>query len=333
MSVYTYTKTYTDKVTVIGSGAYGCALANQLKNNNKCSVTIWSHNQKDCDKINIQHICPILGVPINTGIECTTSLEDAIKDSNYIVLATASKFIKSTCENMKDYYDGQEVIVASKGMDGNKVLTDVVKDILGISGNVWVMSGPAHAEQILRGEDTYLDYYGSEKFKKLVQSDHFKLFDCGDPIGMQVGGALKNILAIGVGFLEGTKVNSNTISVFKTFGWEEVVRIGEALGASRTTFSGLSGLGDFFTTADSLDSRNKRCGLKLAEGKSVEEVKVEMAPNEIEGLAAISSAIKVINDYNLDCPNITGLNSLLVDNETKVYDKKEKMIKSLRYFK
>ena len=333
MKVYTYTNTYTDRVTVIGSGAYGCALANQLKNNNKCSVTIWSHSQKDCDDINIMHICPIQNVPINIGIDCTTSLEEALKDSNYIVLATASKFIKSTCEKMKEFYNGQEIIVASKGMDGNKVLTEVVKETLGITGNVYVMSGPAHAEQILRGEDTYLNYCGSERFKELIQSDHFKLFDCNDPVGMQVGAALKNILAIGVGFLEGSKVNSNIISVFKTFGWEEVVRIGEALGANRSTFYGLSGLGDLFTTTDSLDSRNKRCGLKLAEGKTVEQAKEELAPNEIEGLAAISSAVKVINDYNLDCPNIMNLNKLLVDNETKVYEKKSGMIKCLRNFK
>ncbi|MBR4830384.1 MAG: NAD(P)-binding domain-containing protein [Bacilli bacterium] len=325
------------RVTVIGSGAYGCALAHLMEEKGNAHVTIWSHSENDCNKINNEHICPILNVPINEDIECTTSLKDAVEDASYIVMATASNFVKSTCENMKDYFDddNQRIVLATKGMEGDQVLSKVIQDTLGTNSLVYVISGPAHAEQILKNGNTYLDYYGSEKFKNLIESEKTHLYTSDDPIGIQVGGALKNVLSIGVGILEGSGISSNEIAAFKTLGWREIVQLGSCLGASESTFYGLSGLGDLFTTTDSLDSRNKRCGLALAKGESIEEIKAKMAPATIEGLNAIKSALMIADKYGKLCPVIHGIQAAIVNSmdENKKSNKGNDLVKSLVLFR
>ena len=151
--VYTYTYTFFNKVAVIGSGAYGCVLANQIANNSN-KVTIWSHSDKDAFKIEYDHVCPILDKPINKTISATTSLEEAVKDADYIVITTASNYVRSTCKELAKYIKNQDVIIASKGMEGDKVLSQVAGEELGRT--VYVFSGPSHAEQIIEGEDTYV---------------------------------------------------------------------------------------------------------------------------------------------------------------------------------
>ena len=312
-------------VAVFGSGAYGCVLADVIQKGGNNAI-IWSYSPVEKDIINNQHICPILQKPIDARIVCTNSKEEAVKSSQYILIVTSSEYVRSTAREISEFLGSQPVVIASKGMEGGKVFTQVVSEEIG--REAFVFSGPSHAEQIIEGYDTFVDYYGPQDFKEVMSTDTFHLVDCDDPIGMQIGGALKNIIAIGVGFLEGAGYPSNTTSAYKTFGWEEVESIAKLLNAKR--LGGLSGKGDLDTTTESNDSRNKKCGLALAKGKTANQIVKEMHPATIEGLNAIKAAMEVIKEYKLNCPIMESLNDIVsIEGEFNPTEEARKLVKSM----
>ena len=295
------------KVAVIGSGSYGCALSNIMCNNQN-EVKIWSYSQYEKESINENHRCYQIPYRMNKKINCTNSYEEAIDGSEYIFIVCPSSFVKKTCEDIKPFIKDQKIVIASKGMEDDKVLSEVANSIL--NKEIFVISGPSHAEQLFKEKPTHVNYYGPDDIKELLENDFLKLEKCDDPIGMQIGASLKNIVAIGAGIVEGLGYESNTTSFYVTEGLKEIVEIGTVLGAKRDTFYGLSGLGDLLTTAYSNDSRNKRCGLLIAKGKSIEKIKDEIGMT-IEGLDALNSAYKIIKDKNLECKLIENLYNIV----------------------
>ena len=297
-----------NNITIIGSGSFGCALAYILSKNNN-NVKIWSYTKEETELINNEHKCKFLpDLILKNNIKCYMDYEYAIKDSNYIILVTPSNVFRNTCKNIKQYINNQEIIIASKGMEKEILLSDIVKEEL--NKNPSVISGPSHAEQIIKDIPTYIEYSGNTKIKELFENDTFKLIYNEDYIGMQVGAALKNIISILIGIAEGLNYESNTISYLITEGLKEIKNIGLKLGAKEETFYNLSGLGDLLTTTLSLDSRNKKFGIQLANGKKVDEIKKEIGMT-IEGLDSLNSACYLINKYNLECPLINNLYEII----------------------
>lgn len=301
-----------NNITIIGSGSFGCSLSHILSKNNN-NIKIWSYTKEETDMINNNHKCMFLdNFYLDESIKCYMDYEQAINGSNYIILVTPSSVIRSTCKQIKPYIRGQEIIIASKGMENDKVLSEIVKEELNLIPSV--ITGPSHAEQIIKDVPTYVEYSGNKNINKIFETDKFKLKYNDDLIGIQVGAALKNVITLAVGIVEGLGYESNTVSYVITEGLEEIKDIAVKLGAKEETIYGLSGLGDLLTTTTSLDSRNKRAGILLAQGKTVEEVKKEVGMT-IEGLDTLNNACYLINKYNLDCKIIRNLYEIIYKNK------------------
>lgn len=297
-------------ITVIGSGSFGCALSYILSKKN--NVKIWSFKKEECNLINNEHKCMYLpNLILDEKIKCYTDYEEAIKDSEYIIIVTPSNVVRKICKNIKPYINNQKIILASKGIDKDHLLTDIIKEELNTKS--FIISGPSHAEQIVKDVPTYINYYGNKEIKDLFEIDNFHLIYNDDIIGMQIS-SLKNIIAIIIGIAEGLKYESNTISYLITEGLKEIKEIGLKLGAKESTFYDLCGLGDLLTTTLSLDSRNKRCGILLSKGKKLEEINKELGMT-IEGLDALNSARYLINKYNIEAPIINNLYEIIYKNK------------------
>ena len=297
-------------ITIIGSGSFGCSLAYILTKNDN-NIKIWSYKKEEADLINNEHKCMFLdNLILDKSIKCYTNYEEAINNSEYIILCTPSNVFKETCINIKPYINNQEIIIASKGLYDNKLLSDIVKEELNI--NPCIISGPSHAEQIVKNIPTYVNYCG--KIKDLFESENFHMIENNDIVGIQAGAALKNIISILVGIADGLNYESNTISYLITKGLNEIKEISIKMGAKEETIYDLCGLGDLLTTTFSLDSRNKRCGILLAQGKSIDQIKEEIGMT-IEGLDALNNARYLINKYNLNCELINNLYEIIYNNK------------------
>ena len=201
-------------ITIIGSGSFGCALAYVLSKNDN-NIKIWSYKKEEADLINNKHKCMFLdNLILDKSIKCYINYEEAINNSEYIILCTPSNVFKETCINIKPYINNQEIIIASKGLYDNKLLSDIVKEELNKESSI--ISGPSHAEQIVKDVPTYVNYCG--KIKDLFESDNFHMIENNDIVGMQVGAALKNIISILIGIADGLNYESNTISYLITKG-------------------------------------------------------------------------------------------------------------------
>ena len=299
-------------ITIIGSGSFGCALAYILSKNDN-NIKIWSYTKEETTLINNEHKCKYLpGLILDEKIKCYMDYETAIKNSDYIILVTPSNVFRSTCKQIKNYVKDSQIIIASKGMENDKLLSDIVKEELGIYPSV--ISGPSHAEQVIKDVPTFIDYSGNKNISVLFETDNFKLKYNNDIIGLQVGAALKNIISILVGLVEGLGYESNTVSYVITQGLKEIKEISLKLGAKEDTIYGLSGLGDLLTTTLSLDSRNKKFGLLLAKGKNIDQIKEEIGMT-IEGLDSLNNACYLINKYNLNCELISNLYDVIYNNK------------------
>ena len=299
-------------ITIIGSGSFGCALSYILSKNNH-NIKIWSYTKEEADLINIEHKCKFLeGLILDNKIKCYTSYQEAIKDSDYIIISTPSNVFKETIINIKPYIVNQKIIISTKGFQNNQLLSDIIKKE--INSKVSIISGPSHAEQIIKDVPTFINYYGEKDIKDIFENKNFHLIYNDDYIGIQVGAALKNVISIICGIAEGLNYESNTISYLITQGLKEIKKIGLKMGAKEDTFYDLCSLGDLLTTTLSLDSRNKRCGILLSKGKTLEEIKNEIGMT-IEGLDSLNNACYLIKKYNLDCPIITNLYEVIYNNK------------------
>lgn len=308
-------------IAIIGSGSFGCALANHLANKENI-VKIWSFKEEEANIINNEHRCMFLeGSELNKSIKCYTSYDQTIKDSEYIFLVTPSKVIRETCKNIKEYITNQKLIIASKGLEEgtNKLLSEVVREEIK-DNEIAVISGPSHAEQIIKDIPTIIAFSCNDislynEMKNIIETDTFKLKYTEDLIGVQLGGSLKNIIALLTGIIEGFNYESNTISYVITEGLKEIKELGVKLGAKEETFYGLSGLGDLLTTTLSLNSRNKRAGILLSKGKNIEEIEKEIGM-VIEGLDALKVGYELSKKYNLNLNLINNLYKFIYEEKS-----------------
>ena len=307
-------------IGIIGSGSFGCALANVLSSKGY-NVKIWSFKNEEAEVINNEHRCMFINnSKLDERIVCYTNYEDVIDDSEYLILVTPSSVIRNTCKNIKEYVTNQKIIIASKGMEieTNKLLTDIVKEELS-SKYIGILSGPSHAEEVIKNMYSEVVFASNDKdynneIEELLETNNFKVELSNDVIGVQVGGTLKNIIALCSGILYGLNLGSNINAVLMTKGLEEIKKIGVKLGAKEETFYGLSGLGDLLTTCESNDSRNRRCGILLAQNKDLETIKKEIGMI-IEGLDALKIAMSLSNKYNIDSKIIRQIYKIIYNKE------------------
>ena len=298
-------------IAIIGSGSFGCALAHQFGKNN--NVIMWSYTKEETDSINNDHRCLFIPeIKLNSNIKCFQDYKEVINGSEIIVLVTPSSIIKKTCEEIKSYITNQEIVLASKGLENDILLSNIIKEELGITPSV--IMGPSFAIELGTDKKTFVELSGNRDLADIFSTDSLIINYNNDPIGLQIGGALKNVVTVCCGLVEGLGHGVNTISYVITEGLNELKKIGMTLGAKESTFYGLSGLGDLYGTAAGTESRNKKAGILLGKGKKLEEVKKEVGQT-IEGLETIKDAKYIIDKYNLDCELISNLYEVIYNNK------------------
>lgn len=297
------------KIAVIGSGSWGVALSVYLANEGN-EVKIWSFDEEEKRLINEERKCKFLpNVIVPNNIECSNNFEEVIKDAEFILHVTPSKFTRSTFKQYKEYVGNKPVIICSKGFekDSLKTLDEAIEEELpGVK--VGVLSGPSHAEEVSLGIPTVMVAASKhEEVAELVQntfmSEKMRIYTSKDVKGVELGGALKNIIAFCAGVAAGMNLGDNTFAALTTRGLNEIAKLGETLGGQRDTFYGLSGLGDLIVTCSSMHSRNRKAGMLIGQGKTLEEAKKEVGM-VIESIDNIDVAYELGRKHNAYIPII-----------------------------
>ncbi len=297
------------KIAVIGSGSWGIALSIYLANQGN-QVKVWSYDNEEKRLINEERKCmflPKIFVPNN--ITCSNDFEDVIKDAEFILHVTPSKFTRNTFRQYKRYVGDKPVIICSKGFESEslKTLDEVIKEELP-TAKIGVLSGPSHAEEVSQGIPTVLVIASkNEEVLELIQntfmSEKMRIYTSKDVKGVELGGALKNIIAFCAGIAAGIGLGDNSFAALITRGLNEMSKLGEILGGQRETFYGLSGLGDLIVTCLSEHSRNRKAGKLIGEGKTLEEAKKEVGM-VIESIDNIDVAYELGKKNNAYMPII-----------------------------
>ena len=304
------------KIAVIGSGSWGVALAIHLaKLGNE--VKIWSFMQEEADLINNEKKCKFLPeITIPEGIICTTSYEEAIKETEIILHVTPSKFTRNTVKQYKKYVTNQTIVICTKGFEKETLSTldDVIKDEIP-NVKLAVLSGPSHAEEVSKGVPTAMviaseDEKTTDELRDMFMNENLRVYTSQDMKGVELGGALKNIIAFCSGVAAGIGLGDNTFAALITRGLCEMSRLGIALGGKHDTFYGLTGLGDLIVTCLSEHSRNRTAGKLMGQGKTLEEARKEIGM-VIEGVDNIEVAYELAKIHNVDMPIVNAVYNML----------------------
>ena len=296
------------KITVLGSGGWGTALALLLTDNGH-DVTLWSHSAQRSALLERTRENPWLpGVPLPEALHLSAAL-DSLRESGAVVMATPSFAVRETARMAAPLLREDAVVVsAAKGVERDTALcmTQVIEEELGGKGRVAALSGPSHAEEVGRRAPTGCvaasrDMAAAELVQDVFMSPRFRVYTNGDVLGVELGAALKNVLALCCGVSDGMGLGDNTKALLMTRGMTEMARLGVALGGRKETFAGLSGMGDLIVTCTSMHSRNRRCGILVGQGKSVEEAMKEVGAT-VEGYYAALSAHQLAEKAGVEMP-------------------------------
>ena len=306
-------------IAIIGSGSWGVALAIHLaKLGNK--VKIWSFMQEEADLINNEKKCKFLPeVTLPEGIYCTTSYEEAIKNSEIILHVTPSKFTRNTVKEYKKYVTNQTIVICTKGFEKETLssLDEVFKQEIP-NLKLAVLSGPSHAEEVSKAVPTAMVIASeneeiANKLRDIFMNENLRVYTSKDVKGVELGGALKNIIAFCAGVAAGIGLGDNTFAALITRGLCEISRLGVALGGKYETFYGLTGLGDLIVTCLSEHSRNRTAGKLMGQGKTLEEARNQIGM-VIEGVDNIEVAYELAQKYQVDMPIVNAVYDMLYNN-------------------
>ncbi len=297
-------------IGIIGAGGFGLALGNIL--NKKHNITIWVHSENNYNELreNNKSTHYLKGISLDKDITFTMSIDEAIKGKEIIIMATPSFAFKHTLEKINPVIEeNQTLIIATKGLEKStcKTMSEISYSIIKKNIHVLTLSGPSHAEELAKGVPTALVIAGREDISEhirnmLIITPHLRVYNSHDQIGVEIGGALKNIIAIASGILEGSGLGDNTKAALMTRGLAEIVRFALHKGAEEKTLYGLSGVGDLIVTCASKLSRNNRLGYSLASGKTYEEIKEENYGQVAEGAYAALAVHEYAIEHNIDMP-------------------------------
>ncbi len=305
-------------ICIIGSGSWGVALGIHLAKLGN-NVKIWSFLQEEADIINNEKKCKFLpGVDLPEGIYCTTSYEEAIMNSDVILHVTPSKFTRNIVSEYKKYVTNQPVVICTKGFEKDTLLTldDVIKDEMP-DVKLAILSGPSHAEEVSREIPTAMviaseDEDLANEIRDIFMNENLRVYTSKDVKGVELGGALKNIIAFCAGIAAGLELGDNTFAALITRGLHEIAILGEILGGKKETFYGLTGLGDLIVTCLSEHSRNRRAGKLLGQGEKIEDIRKEIGM-VIEGVDNIEVAYELSKKYDVDMPIVKAVYKVLYE--------------------
>ena len=310
------------RAAVIGSGGWGTALALVLVENGH-RVSLWCRREDKREELCLSRENPLLkGVHLPETIEITSELS-SISGCEVVVLATPSFAVRETARKMKAYLSpGTVLLSVSKGIerDTSMLMSQIIEQEVGGSCPVVVLSGPSHAEEVSRGVPTAVvvaseDREAAELVQNLFMNRRFRIYTSPDILGVEVGAAMKNVIALCAGCCAGLGYGDNTKAMLMTRGLTEIARLGCALGAKKETFAGLAGLGDLIVTCTSMHSRNCRAGMRIGEGVPVEQAVTGMNGAVVEGYYAAASAHELACKLGVEMPITAGAYSVLYGGE------------------
>lgn len=296
------------KVSVLGSGGWGTALAMLLVENGH-EVTLWSYLEEESRTLRETGENPLLpGVKLPTGLNYTFDLA-CVQGCDVVVFATPSFGMRATAEQIKPYLTSDMTLVSvSKGIEKGTSLrmTEIIRQVTVDLCPVVALSGPSHAEEVARGIPTAVvsaceDRAAAERIQDLFINGRFRVYSSGDTVGVELGAALKNVMALCTGCCTGMECGDNTKAMLMTRGLAETARLGVALGGQQDTFAGLAGMGDLIVTCTSLNSRNYRAGILIGQGVPVQEA-IESIGAVVEGYYAVDSARELAERVGVEMP-------------------------------
>jgi len=299
------------EVAVIGAGSWGTALAMLLAKKGM-KVSLWGREKEKVSSIerSRENIYYLPGVVLPYGISVTSELETAVAQAKYLVLSVPSHSIREVCRKLRPHLKrGCVVINTAKGIETGtlKRLSEVIGEELDGTGiDVAVLSGPSHAEEVARDMPTAVvagakQKSTAEEVQDLFMSPKFRVYTNPDLIGIELGAALKNVIALGTGIAEGLGYGDNSKAALITRGAAEIARLGVAAGANPLTFAGLTGIGDLIVTCTSVHSRNRRAGILIGKGVPVDQAVAEIGM-VVEGIKATEAACALSQKYNVSMP-------------------------------
>ena len=310
------------KISVIGAGSWGTALALLLHKNGH-EVNVWSIMEDEIKMLTEkrEHASKLPGVKLPEDMSFTTDMEASLQDKDMIVLAVPSPFTRSTAHTMCPFVkEGQLIVNVAKGVEEKTLMTlsDIIEEEIP-QANVAVLSGPSHAEEVGRGVPTTVvagahDQKTAEYIQNIFMNPVFRVYTSPDILGMELGAALKNVIALAAGTADGLGHGDNLKAALITRGIAEITRLGLAMGAHAETFYGLSGIGDLIVTCASVHSRNRKAGYLIGQGYTMKEAmdKVQMI---VEGVYSAKAAMGLAKKYNVELPIIEQVNKVLFEDK------------------
>ncbi len=308
------------KVGMIGAGSWGIALTWLLHNNGN-EITVWSALKDEIEMLQEthEHKDKLPGVILSEDVRFTTELKEAVKDKDFIVLAVPSPFTRSTAKLLRPFMkEGQIVVNVAKGVEETTFMTlsEIIEEEIP-QAKVAVLSGPSHAEEVGKGMPTTIvigckDHKEAVYLQDIFMSKVFRVYTSEDVQGMELGAALKNVIALAAGMASGLGYGDNTMAALITRGLNEITRLGVAMGCRKETFYGLTGMGDLIVTCASMHSRNRRAGVLIGKGATMDEAMKEVKM-VVEGVYSAKAALGLAKKYNVQMPIIEQVNQVLFE--------------------
>lgn len=310
------------KVAVIGAGSWGIALANVLHTNGN-QVTVWSIVEEEIAmlKERHEHVYKLPGVALPEDMIFTADLAEAVPDQEYLILAVPSVFTRSTAKSMAPFVRaGQVIVCVAKGIEEETLMTlsDIVEQEIP-AAEVAVMCGPSHAEEVGVGLPTTVVAGAAKKkvaegVQDIFMNEVFRVYTSPDVLGMELGGSLKNVIALAAGMADGLGYGDNTKAALITRGITEMGRLALKMGAKYETLSGLTGIGDLIVTCESKHSRNRRAGMLIGQGYTM-QLAMDEVKMVVEGVYSAKAAIALAKQYGVDMPIIEAVNKVLFEDK------------------
>lgn len=311
------------KVSVIGAGSWGTAIAKLLCMNGH-EVTLWSHREEEVRSLieKKENLSKLPGVKLPEEIVFTADLEEAVREKEMCVMAVPSTAVRSTAKKMAPYAKpGQIVVNLAKGIEESTlmILTDIIEqEMPGVQAAV--LSGPSHAEEVGREIPTTVvagakDKETAELIQNIFMNQRFRVYTSPDMLGIELGGALKNVIALAAGVADGLGCGDNTKAALITRGIAEMSRLGVAMGGHIETFNGLAGIGDLIVTCASKHSRNRKAGFLIGQGMSMQEAMDEVKM-VVEGVYSAKAAMKLAKKYQVNMPIVEEVNQVLFEGKS-----------------
>jgi len=327
------------RIVVMGAGSWGTALARIIASKGN-KVTLWDYNEERAKLLQKSRVNEkfLSNAEFPETLQVTSQIEGLLDDVEYLIMSVPSQVLRSVIAKISDQLTEKTIIVnTAKGIEisTGMRLSQVIKDeVLGkFHKNIVVLSGPTHAEEVAKNLPSAIVAAGesgcAKKIQELFNTENFRVYESNDIIGVELGGAVKNGIAIAAGAADGIGFGDNTKAALITRGLAEMVRFGEALGARAETFSGLTGMGDLIVTCASTHSRNRHVGQKLGEGKKLKEILEEMEM-VAEGVPTVKAVYELAQKKKVSMPILEGVYKVLYENKLATEMVKELMTRDLK---